>query len=192
MTKTNKPLLLGNAARLDTQKGHDKLLLIAQNLRNTGLNFHLKIAGDGPLKEALIEQSKELKLEQYVTFLGHVEDIHGFMRSIDIFTFPSLNEGFGFVLAEAMLHEKPVVAFAVGGIPEVVDNQQDGLLVAPYELEEFTEKVLYLANDPALRIKMGQAGRAKVVQKFNQERQFEEVSDYILEKVSLPKKQKST
>ena len=87
------------------------------------------IAGEGKLKESLLQKSVEEGVAEQLRFLGFVDNMPQFLHSIDIFLLPSHWEGFGYVIAEAMYCEKPVVAFNVSSNPEIVSNNETGFLV---------------------------------------------------------------
>jgi len=107
-----------------------------------------------------------------VVLMGFVEDMPAFMRSIDIFLLSSHWEGFGFVLAEAMANQKPVVAYSVSSNPEIVEQGVTGILVSPSDIPAFAAAVMKLAEDPVIRNDQGVAGRARVLEKFSFSRQL--------------------
>lgn len=174
-----KGVILGNAGRLVEQKGQIYLIEIARKLRNRNLPFTIFIAGAGSLRQRLEEEISRYNLENDVILLGFVDDIVGFMKSIDIFLLTSEWEGFGYVLVEAMQCSKPVVAFDITSNPEIVVNNISGYLVEYPDLDEFTEKVLRLAENPTIRMSMGKAGRHKSLEKFQFEKTFKQFEDYI-------------
>ncbi|HWR03444.1 MAG TPA: glycosyltransferase family 4 protein [Humidesulfovibrio sp.] len=159
-------LVIGTAGRLTEQKGQHLLLEAAALLKDTAPPFRLLIAGTGELEAELRAQTTRLGLEDRVEFLGFVQDMKAFHQSIDIFALPSLWEGFGFVLAEAMTMRLPVAAFAVSSIPEVVEHGVTGLLCAP-ETHALAHNLRELLNDATLRARMGAAGRARVLERFD-------------------------
>jgi glycosyltransferase involved in cell wall biosynthesis len=122
-------IILGNAGRLTAQKGQEYLIQIASILKKRGITFTLFIAGTGELQSKLESLRDQHGLEQEVIFTGFIEDMPGFMNSIDIFLFTSLWEGFGFALVEAMIAGKPVVAFNTTSNPEIVASDTTGFLV---------------------------------------------------------------
>ncbi|MGK5092833.1 glycosyltransferase [Deltaproteobacteria bacterium TL4] len=164
--RQQKRLILGNLGRLVTQKGQSLLLEMAKQLKARGVQFHLVIGGSGPLEASLKEQVQALGLEQDVTFFGFVEDVKSFMESIDLFLLPSLWEGFGYVLVEAMASKKPVIAFDVSSNPEIIDHGKTGFLVEFNNLETFISRIEQLNDAPELRTRYGLQGRDKVKQLF--------------------------
>jgi glycosyltransferase involved in cell wall biosynthesis len=165
-------LVIGTAGRLTEQKGQHLLIEAAALLRDSAPPFRLLIAGTGELEADLKAQVQRLDITDRVEFLGFVQDMKAFHQSIDIFALPSLWEGFGFVLAEAMTLGLPVAAFAVSSVPEVVEHGLTGLLCPP-EPQGLARNLRQLLEDAALRARMGAAGRARVLERFDQGRAFD-------------------
>lgn len=166
IVKKGHGIILGNAGRLTKQKGQDKLIEIAKILKDQGVDFTLFIAGTGELKSELEMLIAKYRLQKNVILLGFVEDIQMFMKSIDIFVLTSIWEGFGFVLVEAMIKSKPIVAFDITSNPEIVVNNKSGFLVNYPDLEKFVEKTIQLIESKTLREKMGKEGYNIVQERF--------------------------
>jgi glycosyltransferase involved in cell wall biosynthesis len=124
------------------------------------------VVGDGPARPVLRQLADALGLGQRVYFAGGVDDGERdrLLAGCDLFVLPSSNEGFGIVYLEAMAHAKPCLAARVGGAPEVVLDEQTGLLVEP--AVALVASALQRLSDPALRRRLGQAGRQRVEQHF--------------------------
>jgi len=181
-------VILGNASRLIDQKGLEFLIPIAKILKKKNLDFTLFIAGTGELHSKLQLSIKENNLEKDVILLGFVEDMECFMNSIDIFLFPSLSEGFGYVTVEAMIKSNPVVAFRISCNPELIENDKTGFLIEYPDIEAFAEKIELLIKDRDLRNRMGLAGKKTVHEKFALEDKVAEIATFIEE---TPTKTKS-
>lgn len=160
-------IVLGNAGRLEPQKGQELLIQVARRLKDKGYDFQILIAGEGRLKETLQQNSVKEGVSENLHFLGFVDNMPQFFRSIDVFLLPSHWEGFGYVIAEAMYCEKPVVAFNVSSNPEIVSNTETGYLVEHGDLEAFVEKTEILIHDVGLRRQMGQKGRLSAMERFS-------------------------
>jgi glycosyltransferase involved in cell wall biosynthesis len=135
-------------------------------------------------KNELLKLAESLNLTHKVYFVGHKENIVEVMNSIDILVHPAINEPFGRVLIEAMALEKPIVAYNCGGPSEIIIDGETGFLVEPHNFEQLAEKTMKLINDKEICIRMGKAGRQRVVEKFNIERyvrEMEEVFDNVME-----------
>jgi glycosyltransferase involved in cell wall biosynthesis len=159
-------VIIGHAGRLTRQKGQHHLLDMAVMLKQKEVDFKLLIAGKGPLEKELRESASDRGLTREVAFLGFTESVKGLMQASDIFVLPSLWEGFGYVLTEAMACGKPVVAFDISSNPEVVIHAETGFLVEPFNTIAMAEKIMQLARNPELRQKMGAAGRKRVEEHF--------------------------
>lgn len=175
-------IILGNAGRLTTQKGQQYLIEIAKKLIAKQIDFTLFIAGTGELFEELEASIVKHDLQQHVILLGFVEDMERFMNSIDIFLLTSMWEGFGYVLVEAMIKSKPVVAFNMTSNPEVVLADKTGFLVDHPDLEMFANKVEMLANNEELRTQMGKVASESVYERFALEDRVTELESYIIKK----------
>lgn len=165
--RTSGSLVLGNAGRLNRQKGQKQLLEIFRRLQDQGSDCYLRVAGDGELGEELQEQCRQLGVEDQVRFEGFVSNMAAFMQEIDVFCLTSRWEGFGYVLIEAMAAGKPVVAWDLSSNPEIVEHGRSGYLVEPDDQNAFVSRLQELGADPQLRATMGQAGRERVEQLFS-------------------------
>jgi glycosyltransferase involved in cell wall biosynthesis len=164
-----KPKLLC-VGRLIPIKGHIVLLRAFAEARRELPALRLEIAGRGPLEPALKALALELEIDDAVTFLGHVAPIQSAIEDAAIVVVPSMGEGFGMVALEAMERARPVVAAAIGGLGELVQDGRTGYLVPPAEVEPLTEAVAGLLRDPAKAREMGEAGRQRALHYFLEER----------------------
>jgi colanic acid/amylovoran biosynthesis glycosyltransferase len=157
--------------RVDAMKGNVLLLHALALLAERGLRPALTVVGDGPSKPKAIETANQLGLADRVTWVGAVgqDRIRDFYADCDVFCLPSFAEGVPIVLMEAMAMEVPVVANAITGIPELVDDGVSGFLVRPGRVDQLAERIARLLEDPALRRSMGDAGRRKVAAEYDLE-----------------------
>lgn len=166
---SEEALIIGMACRLMPQKG------VTFALRAFALcvaNFphaRLVIAGDGPLRETLENQARQLNLGERVCFLGWVTDVPRLMLGFDLFLMPSLWEGFGLVLLEAMQARLPIIASHISAIPEIVVHGETGLLVLPSDAEGLASAMHILCADRALRLHMGLVAEDHLEQHFTAE-----------------------
>ncbi len=121
----------------------------------------LVFVGQGELENALRAQASFAGCSERVKFLGWREDIPRIMPLFEVFVLPSLNEGMGRVLVEAMAAARPIVASRVGGIPDLVHHGENGLLVPARDDEALAESISLLLSNPALAARMGARGRAR-------------------------------
>jgi len=158
--------IIGIVARLDPVKGHEYLLDAMLRVWNFIASAKLMIVGAGPLEESLRSRVERLGLSKQVMFMGMRRDIPQLLKAMDIFVLPSLQEGFGMALLEAMVMGLPVIATNVGGIPEVVDDGKTGILVPPRDPDALSEMILVLLKDEKQRHRMGMLGKEKALSQF--------------------------
>jgi glycosyltransferase involved in cell wall biosynthesis len=153
---------VGIAARMIRGKGHAFLLDAHRAAAQRNPRLRLVMAGDGPLRQGL-ERDATRSANGSVRFLGYLSDVRAFMNACDVLAFPTepaLGEGFGLAALEAMASGRPVVATAVGSLPELVKARETGILVTPGAVDELSAALLELAGDGRLRAEMG--GRAQI------------------------------
>lgn len=167
-------LVIGTAGRLTEQKGQTHLLHAVKLLRERGLPVQLLVAGTGELQAALEDEARALGITDAVHMLGFVEEMRRFYASLDVFVLPSLWEGFGYALVEAMAANVPVVAFDVSSNPEILDEGTAGRLARVGDAADLADHIETLARNEALRERLADAGRARVLAVFHLDRCFEE------------------
>ncbi len=145
---------IGAATRLMPQKGLDRLFAILKDPDLADTDLRIYILGDGPLRGELETMIRDNGVSDRFTILGFQDDVVSFLRSIHVFTMPSLKEGFSNALIEAMAVGVPPVATAVGGNPEAVRDGQDGFIVPLDDKGLFTDRVKTLVLDENLRHRM--------------------------------------
>lgn len=161
-------LFVGN---LITAKGVDILLEAFALIVKENLNIGLIFVGDGEEKERLKIRAKELGTDEKVFLLGRIEYnlIPTYMHYSDILILPSIEEGVGRVLLEAMSLNLPIVASNVGGIPLVIDDNKDGLLFEVGDIESLKERVLFLLNDADFSKEMTKIAHQKFLKNYEYE-----------------------
>ncbi len=162
--------VVGNVAALVPHKGQRHLIEAAHLVVQKMPDVRFVILGEGELREALERLIKEYHLEKHVLLPGFRTDVLGCIKSFDLFVMSSVTEGLGTSLLDAMACSRPIVATRAGGIPEVVDEGVTGLLVPPRDHAALADAILALVGDPARRQAMGEAGFARVNEKFTVER----------------------
>ena len=154
--------------RLIPIKGHIVLFRALAQARASVPELQLRVAGGGPLDEPLRELAHELRIDDAVTFLGHVSPIQPEIERATMMVVPSLGEGFGMVALEAMERQRPVIATAIGGLAEIVLDGETGVLVPPAAAEPLAEALTRLGRDQAVAADMGRRGRARALESFAQ------------------------
>jgi glycosyltransferase involved in cell wall biosynthesis len=162
------PLRLFTLGRLHISKGHWVVLKAMALLRGRGIATTWRVAGDGPERANIEKLTDELGLKDHVTLLGsQPEDVClAEMRAADVFVLTSDAEPLGVVYMEAMSTATPTIGTAAGGVGEIITNEVDGILIPPKSPDALADAIERLANDPALRGRVGQAGRASIIQNF--------------------------
>ncbi len=163
-------VIIGTAGRLLPLKGFVYLVRAVASLRVEFPNLVLEIAGSGPERAALEREAERLGLSDGVRFLGWVEELAAVLARWDVFVLPSLEEAFPIAVLEAMAAGLPVVASAVGGIPELVEDGRTGWLVPPADARLLAERLRALLLDASQRRALGEAGQARARDHFSLER----------------------
>ena len=166
--------LVGAAGRLAAQKGHRHLIEAIPALAPEIPNVQVVIMGEGPMRPALERRTRELGVDRHVRLPGFHPDVQSFLCGLDVFVMPSLWEGFGLVLLEAMAAGRPIVASKVSAIPEVIEDGETGLLVPPADASALGGAILRLWHDPSLREKLGNAGRERLRERFSLDQMVDE------------------
>jgi glycosyltransferase involved in cell wall biosynthesis len=163
--------------RLIPIKGHLVLLRALAQARARVPGVTLDLAGRGPLEPALKAYARELGLGDAVRFLGFVSPVQRAVEEAAIVVVPSLGEGFGMVALEAMERARPVIASAVGGLPEIVADGETGLVVPSGEADALAEAIVALAGDLERAAAMGEAGRERALAEFTPERSARRIEE---------------
>ncbi|MDK2955744.1 MAG: hypothetical protein PWQ57_1240 [Desulfovibrionales bacterium] len=172
-------VVIGNAGRLTKQKGQQVLLEAAKILKDRGRNIRVLIAGKGELEQKLKLKAKELAVDDITQFIGFTTNMKGFHASLDIFALPSFWEGFCYAQVEAMTLERPVVAFNVSSIPEVVIHGETGYLAPVGDVAAFADSLDALIQHPKRRKELGEAGRRRVIENFELQKTFKDFEQVI-------------
>ena len=187
----DQPLQLLNVGRMVRLKGQGILLEAVALLRRRGITTALTIVGEGPLRGELEQTIERLELAPFVKLVGYVgqDDIAAYYDRADVFCLPSLREGLPVVLMEAMASGLPVIASGIMGIPELVEPDRNGLLVAPGRADLLAEAIARLANDAAERQRLGELGRQKVLSEYDVVASAERLHDIfsVIARTSIPR-----
>ncbi len=165
--------LVGSVCRLNEQKGIAFALRAFWQIAETVPEAHYVVAGDGPLRRELEEMARGFGLEDRVHFLGWRDDAHAISAALDVLLAPSLWEGFGLVLLEAMAQRVPTIASRASAIPEIVVDGETGLLIDPGDTEGIASALSTLLSNPELAREMGEKGRARLEAQFTAARMIE-------------------
>jgi glycosyltransferase involved in cell wall biosynthesis len=171
-------LVIGSISRLIEQKGLRYALEAFTRVREQIPAAHYVIAGDGSLRQELTEHANRLSLNESIRFLGWQDRADELYDAFDVFLMPSLWEGFGLTLLEAMAHRLPIITTNVTAMPEIVIDGETGYLVKPADSEALVEPLIRLLRDHALKDRMGQAGRARLESSFTVEKMVSKTVEF--------------
>ena len=171
-----KRFVVGTVARLEPEKGIAFLLKAFQQLITVIPHARLIIVGDGTERKKLEWLARQLAIERQVQWVGFQRNIPEWMKAFDCFALSSVGrESFGIVLLEAMAAGCPIVASNLGGIPEIVHNNQTGILVEPGDPELLMQALLYLYRHPDVAMQLGIRGRARAESHFSLQRSLDQL-----------------
>lgn len=182
-------------ARFVPVKGHTYLIKAVLEVIKVIPDAKFLFVGDGELMPSLQKEIESLGLKHNIILPGASEDIAEILNCSDVFVLPSVNEGFGIVLVEAMAMKKPLIATNVGGIPEIVIDGKTGILVPPESPEALSASIIKLHNNPDMRIEMGRAGYYRAKELFDIEttvHEFEKLYTELVKKKSGPSQNQRT
>jgi glycosyltransferase involved in cell wall biosynthesis len=162
--------IVGNVAALVPHKGQRYLIDAAHLVVQHAPDTRFVILGEGELREHLEKHVHEHHLEKHVLLPGFRTDVLGCIKAFDLFVMSSVTEGLGTSLLDAMAAARPIVATTAGGIPEIVEDGVNGLLVPPRDARALADAILRALRDADLRRRLGDAGFARVNERFTVER----------------------
>lgn len=171
-------LLVGMVSVLRSWKGHPDLLHAAQLVKARVPSAYFVIAGEGPRRANIEADLLRMNLEDYVFLIGHRDQVPQVLCDLDLFVLPSYaNEGVPQALLQALAMKRPVVATAIGGIPEVITSGVEGLLCEPNQPDVLAENILRVLTDPELARALAERGRARVTERYSLERMIAKLEE---------------
>ena len=174
--------VIGMIGRLFPLKGQEYLLTSFSSLVKEFPDIKLVFVGNGILREKLENMAKEYGIEKKVIFTGLIspEKIPEYVSAMDIVAHTSLREGVPKAVAQGLAGGKPVVVFNVDGAKEIVINGETGFLIEPKKVEQLTEKIKFLLENPSIAEKMGKKGREKIINMFSVNKMVDEIEKIYL------------
>lgn len=167
--------VIGMAGPLEVIKGGSFFLRACHRVLESGRKIRIVVAGSGPEERNLRRLATSLELNDHVTFVDDGTAMSTYLSAIDIFCLPSLQQGFGIILLEAMALGRPVIASGVGGILSILDNDKTGMIVPPSDSRALADCLLKLLADPERTRKMGIAGQNQVEDRFTVKRMVDDM-----------------
>jgi glycosyltransferase involved in cell wall biosynthesis len=173
--------LIGAVGELTPRKGHAALVDAVAGLSREFGRVHLVIVGEGRERESLRALARREGVADRLHLTGFRSDVAAVLAGLDVFAFPSLREGFGYALIEAMAAALPVVASRTSSIPEIVEDGKTGYLVPPGDARSLAGTLRRLLISPHEGQAMGETGRRRVREKFTEQRMLDEVETLLVE-----------
>lgn len=172
-------------SRLEEGKGQDLLVKAFAKVVKKVPPAKLRIVGEGDFRKIIEEEIDRQKLNSSVELVGRVNDAMSELATAEIVVFSSVwpLEGFGLVMIEAMSLGKPVVAFANGPVPEIIDHELNGLLAKPYDIDQLAEQIIRLLKDKKLQKKLGKQAQQDFIDKYTINSVSEKYNQTLLESI---------
>lgn len=167
LTQKKSRVCIGAIAELHKNKGLPYAILAMADIVNEIPNAALFIFGDGEERKNLEKKIKNLGLTEKVFLLGTVENAAQYLPALDIFILPSIKEGLPYTILEAGLAERAVISTSVGGIPEIIDDMKNGILVRPRQPKELASAIKFLIANPERAEEFGKNLSQKIAEKFS-------------------------
>jgi glycosyltransferase involved in cell wall biosynthesis len=180
--------VIGTAGPLEAVKGLPYFLGAARQLLDVRPELEFLIAGAGPEEANLRRVARELGIIQKVTFVPYLRDFTESLAAMDVFCLPSLQQGLGTIMLEAMALGRPVIATSVGGVSSAVKDGETGLIVPPGDSRALARRTLELLENPARAQAIGAAARQRVSDEFNVNRMALETAELYREICTCPLK----
>jgi len=177
--------VVGTAGPLEAVKGLPFFLGAAQKVLAIQEGVEFLIAGAGPEEANLRRLSRELKISEQVTFMPSLFDFSTSLAALDIFCLPSLRQGLGSIMLEAMALGKPVIASAIGGVDSVIRDNETGLMVPPSDSGQLARRIQDLLKDPVRARAVGEAGRHLVRTEFRVDTMVRKTAELYQEVLSV-------
>jgi glycosyltransferase involved in cell wall biosynthesis len=158
--------VIGSVGRLSPEKGQADLIRAVALLANRHPDLHVVFVGDGPDHARLAALAEDLGVRGAVTFVSHMRDVRPVYRDIDLLALTSYTEGFPNVILESLCMDTPVLATAVGGVPEILVDGDTGIVVEPGDVAGIAEGLRRAVDDPSLGTGLAARGKAVVMARF--------------------------
>ncbi|MDE3259261.1 MAG: glycosyltransferase family 4 protein [Gemmatimonadota bacterium] len=168
--------------RIHGPKGLSLLVQASKNVLKRYPKTCFLVVGQGEYKSELVETTRQAKVEDHFYYTGFVENVPRMLSGIDILVHPSMSEGLPNAVLEAMAMGKPVVATAVGGVTELIEDGKSGVLVPSQDQESLTRALCMLLGDPHKRMVLGNGGLKRARMAFDRKRRLDELEALLMQK----------
>lgn len=171
----DRPPVIGMAGPLEVDKGAAFFLRACGDVIRQGHKIRVVISGSGPEEHNLRQLAATLKISSQLTFVDGGVSMQGFLEAIDIFCMPSLQQGIGVLMLEAMAMARPVIASGVGGVLSVIQDQIDGMIVPPSDSGALSRRICEMLTDREATRQIALSGQHLIRQRFNETRMLDEL-----------------
>jgi glycosyltransferase involved in cell wall biosynthesis len=169
----NEPVI-GMAGRLEAIKGVAFFLKACHRVIEAGYPIRIVVAGSGPEERGLRQLATSLNLTPRMIFVEGGVAMQAYLSAVDVFCLPSLQQGLGVLLLEAMAMGRPVIASGVGGVVRVIEDNQSGLIVPPSDSRRLSERIIELLKDPGRARQIASRGQEVARTQFHEDRMLDE------------------
>lgn len=170
-------IVIGTIGRLSPQKNPKDWIRIAGLIHRSFPDVFFLVVGDGPLRSQVEQEVRKMDVAEKIIIAGIQRDVSRYLSAMDIFMMTSLWEGLPRTILHALNMNIPVVAYNVGGVPEVVIQGETGLLSQPGNIDEMTKHIENLINDPQLRARLGKNGADLIQDEFDLNKMIREITE---------------
>lgn len=177
----DKNFLIGTVARLNVEKGHEYLFQAVPSVIEKHPEARFIIVGAGPRREELEAMVADLKITDYVKFLGWRWDAWNLIEAMDLIAHPSLHEPFGIIYVESMALERAVITTSGSAAPEIIDDGETGVIVPPRDSKALEQAILEVMRNPGRAEALGREARHRAVDRFNFPKIMREYERYYVE-----------
>lgn len=166
LANIKKPILV-SVGRLASEKHFDQVIEALNSVKKNGKSFRCFIIGDGPQKSYLNNIIQKLNMPDEIILIGYSNRVFDFLNISSVFVFTSSREGLPVSVMEAMAMEKPIIAYNIRGVRDLVEDGINGFLVTFGDIKTLSEKIIYLMEHPEVAKEMGKRGREKIEKEFS-------------------------
>jgi len=189
----DRPPVIGMAGPLEIVKGAAFFLRACHRVIDAGHNIRIVIAGSGPEERSLRHLATSLELSRRLTFVDGSVSMAGYLSAIDIFCLPSLQQGIGVMMLEAMALGRPVIASGVGGVVSVIEDNRTGLIVPPSDSRSLADRIIELLQNRERAREIAATGQQLIRDRFNETRMLDEMIQVYREvQTAMPQTQENT
>lgn len=167
--------VVGIAGPLEVIKGGSFFLRACHRVIDSGTEIRIVVVGSGPEEKNLRKLATSLELDDYITFVDDGTSMTAYLTAIDIFCLPSLQQGFGVIMLEAMALGRPAIASGVGGVLSILKDGENGFVVPPSDSRILADRILQLLKDHKLANRIAIAGQNLVEDRFTKERMVQDI-----------------